>query len=147
MSRIKIAPTVGVCATCPWRIANHGKPHPAKWYAIKNLRRLWNGIRTGEAPGMICHSTDAESAEYGSTKPAPATATPRECGGVILLVRREVNLLNRTPKWADYRRARGRDALTKSGLAYWVNRHIFGAMEGRPIPAVTVDDESAIGLP
>jgi hypothetical protein len=149
MSRVTLAPTVGVCSTCPWRIVNQRdparcKPHPAKWYKPANLRRLWNGIRTGKAPGMVCHSTDAES---GSTKPAPKTATPRECGGVILLVRREVNILNVTPKFADYRAQRGRDALTRMGLAYWLNRHLFGKIEGRPIPSVTIDDEAAIGLP
>lgn len=147
MSTVKPVPNVGVCATCPWRKSNHGKPHPANWYRESNLRRLWNGIRRGQARGMVCHSTDPEAADYGSTKPVPETAQPRECGGALVLVIREVEVLNGCQNFAEYRMKRGKDGMTRPALRQWLNRYVFGAMEGRPIPTVTADDLDGIGLP
>ena len=131
------ASTVGVCATCPWRVCNQGKRHPAKWYTIKNLRRLWNGIRTGEAPGMVCHSTDPESKEYGSTKPVPETAKTQECGGVLIMVFRhfkELGVLN--PK--EYKAKYPKTYLKTLGIATWVERKMISPTFGaNPVPEVT----------
>lgn len=133
--------TIGVCATCPWRKCNHGKPHPAGWYKLANLKRLWNGLRTGNAPGMVCHSTDTRSVEYGSTKAVPECARTTECGGAIFLVIQHVNDCGKS-EWSDYR-ARHRFPLTKNGLRFWASRALFPPF----VPSVTVDDPEAVGLP
>src|SRR5262245_124896 len=108
--------SVGVCATCPWRTCNQRKKHPANWYTLTNLKRLWNGIRKDEAHGMTCHSTDPESRNYGATKQVPETATPRECGGLILLVARhfkEMEDLDPT----QYRRAYPKTHFKPAGIS------------------------------
>ena len=141
MSAVKPAPVVGVCATCPWRREHHGKPHPAGWYTLANLRRLWNGIRSGAAPGMVCHSTDPASAQYGSTKPVPETATPRECGGALALMYRETKRLGDAASYKEYRAGRkfpmSRPALSSKGppefpglmaASVWITSRI-----GRPV--------------
>ncbi len=82
-----------VCETCPFLIKNHRKKHAAKWYAVGNLRRLWNGIRTGRAPGMICHSSDPDSASYGGSgniRPGHEA----DCAGALLLVLANMNAIS-----------------------------------------------------
>lgn len=133
--------TVGVCATCPWRKPNQGKPHPANWYTLANLQRLWNGLRRGIAPGMVCHSTDPESIDYGSTKTVPETARTTECGGAIAVVIQHVNDCGKS-EWGEYR-ARHRFPLTKAGLRFWVSRSMFPPF----VPSVTGDRLEEIGLP
>ncbi len=52
---------------------------------MANLRRLWAGLRSGAAPGMICHSSDPNSREYGgSGKGTPGKEA--ECGGAVMLL-------------------------------------------------------------
>lgn len=91
--------TLRVCATCPWLTVNHGKKHPAAWYkqhdiegwnTKANLRRLWTGLRTGEAPGMVCHSSDSESLSYGG-KEGIKPGHKHECTGSLLLMFGNVN--------------------------------------------------------
>lgn len=125
-----------VCDTCPWLKKNHGKRHAAGWYRASNLRRLWNGLRTGNAPGMICHSTDPNNKEYGGD----ANIVPgheNECGGALMLVIRNVDALNKgeTPPVQP--------SFTRSGLAHWIERHLFGG-------GIRVDCDKApeeIGVP
>lgn len=71
------------CRACPWLTANHRRPHPDGWYTDANRRRLWNGLRTGEAPGMTCHPTDPVNQPVGDN-----TRT-RECAGAWILLARE----------------------------------------------------------
>jgi len=111
--------TVSVCASCPWLKQNHGQPHPAGWYKLSNLKRLWNGLRTGKAPGMVCHSTDPESADYGSTKKVPETVKPRECAGAIILCIRQCNEAGKDI--AAYKQ-RHQYPMNKAGFATWVGR-------------------------
>lgn len=73
------------CAECPWRLSNQGTPHPHGFYAAANLRRLWNGLRTGEAPGMTCHRM-TEWPGYEDTEGRDA----HECRGSLILLVREV---------------------------------------------------------
>lgn len=113
------------CGTCPWRTKLHGTKHPAGWYKASNLRRLWNGIRTGKAPGMVCHSTDSRSAEYGSTKAIPGTIEPRECAGVLILVQRHLDDLGQNTM-LFYRLKWGRMGMTTVALRRWANRILFG---------------------
>jgi hypothetical protein len=122
---LKKKPAIGVCATCPWRKENHGKAHPANWYTAANLRRLWNGLRSGKSPGMVCHATDPESPEYGSTKAPPASARKQDCAGALALVHIEMNALSHAPSFEAYRRARP-DGLTRTGAYVWAERIIFG---------------------
>jgi hypothetical protein len=110
------------CATCPWLIRNHGIPHPTHWYAAKNLRRLWSGIRRGE--GMICHSTDPDATSYGALKNA-AEGNERMCIGSLVLVARTFERLNKSSP-SQYHDGLG-PRMTRRGIARWVERFLFRA--------------------
>lgn len=125
------------CAACPWRKSNLEKPHPHKWYSKKNLLRLWNGLRKYDAPGMTCHPTDADNQVPDGTKPVPESVEKKECAGAIILVTRELRLLE---KHKDYLKIR-KGGLTRAGGAGWVERIIFGP--GLP----NLADEPDIQLP
>lgn len=77
------APTDHPCAACPWLTANHRRRHPEGWYTDANRRRLWNGLRTGDAPGMTCHPTDPLN------QPVRDGICTRECAGAWTLLARE----------------------------------------------------------
>lgn len=130
-----------VCATCPWRTSNHGKPHPEKWYATANLRRLWDGLRRGEAPGMICHSTDPDSIHYGGEK-AVRPGHERHCAGALILIQTEMDALKDAPSLRAYQQARHKP-LTRDGGAAWAWR-ILTVLGGT---SFRVDDAEAVGLP
>ena len=137
---------VDVCATCPFRLANQGKPHPANWYSLKNLRRIWNGIRTGAAPGFTCHASDPESKNYGSTVQVPDTCQPRECGGLLIVVQRHVRDAGESTTLKEYR-GHHRYPMTRAGIAHWVNRALFGSMNGSAPPDVACPNPEKVGLP
>lgn len=109
------------CKGCPWRTENHGKPHPDGWYTKANVKRLWSGLRTGEAPGMSCHPTDpnnpvSEKAQGAGYKEAPEHSEVRECAGSVILQMREVDLFQRADgDFTAYRRGRP-GAMTKVAL-------------------------------
>jgi hypothetical protein len=131
------AECVRVCDTCPWVLANQGKHHPAGWYKVSNLRRLWNGLRTGRAPGMVCHSSDPANKEYGGNadiKPGHEA----ECAGAMVLIARTLNALN-AKKAQPFS-----PPMTKTGIARWVERYFFSG-----IPAIQskFNPETEIGLP
>lgn len=128
--------TPKICATCPWRVVNHGKPHPAGWYRLSNLKRLWAGLRSGRAPGMICHSTDPKNAEYGGNAPIKP-GHENECGGALYLLVRNMNAVSEgkpqpfTPP------------LTKPCMRMLVERHLFsGGLEVMP-----PESPNDVGLP
>ena len=104
-----------VCPTCPWIRQNHGKKHPAKWYSLANLKRLWNGVRTGKAPGMVCHSTDPESPEYGGTNPNIKPGAEHECAGLIQIVIKQVDSVNESKTFKEYQ-AKHKFPFTRTGL-------------------------------
>ena len=83
------------CAACPWRKSNQGKPHPHGWYTKKNLERLWAGLRSGEAPGMTCHPTDLNNEVPEGHRAPPETVEAKECAGALILVIRELKLLEK----------------------------------------------------
>lgn len=119
-----------VCGTCPWLKVNHGKKHSAKWwYSLANLRRLWNGLRTGKAPGMVCHSTDPDSKEYGSEVNVKETSEKRECAGAVILVIKHCNEMGDIgmpaykAKWGKTRLG-----MTLRGFRYWFERCLFGRL-------------------
>lgn len=125
------------CATCPWLTANHGKRHPGGWYLVSNLRRLWNGMRTGRAPGMTCHSSDPRPWEPG-TGPKDGTVL-RECLGSTVLVQRELDALGAAANLKAYRAERPW-GLTRTGALCWVNRVLGGGV-------LTAPRDTAVSLP
>lgn len=127
------------CSGCPWRVsvrqqAEAGtRPDPHGFY----------GLRKGDAPGMSCHPTDDRMGEFDGYAP-PAGAEFRECTGSLIVMQREMRLLEaemadrslRNPI-GDYQRKRGRGgALTRSGIAAFMERLLFGG----GYDAVDLDD-------
>lgn len=142
------------CQYCPWRIANQGKRHPNGWYTKTNLRRLWAGLRTGEAPGMTCHPTDPNNLVPDSWPVKPkAGVTTVECSGALLLVQRELRLYERLV--AKYDRAATKRyrvlhprGLTTTGAFFWAGaRGTFAGtvVGGAPMPVI--EDDPDVGYP
>lgn len=136
------------CSACPWRKSNHGKRNAGGWYTKANLRRLWAGLRRGER--MSCHPTDQRmNDDPGQTVEVPDHVQPRECAGALLMVQRELNLLEALDKTEPEpvraylsQRPRG---LTRRGLGANIQR----AMLPWPgeVPFVAVQDTPDVGLP
>lgn len=125
------------CAGCPWRTANHGKRHPDGWYTKANLRRLWTGLRTGEAPGMSCHPTDpnnpvSEAAQAAGYKEAPDHAEVRECAGSVILQARELMKFQAAGTFTEYRRDNP-GAMTREALFAFGMRAAGAAFGGIPV--------------
>ncbi len=129
-----MASTLRVCETCPWLRKNHGLKHPAKWYTKGNIKRLWNGLRTANAPGMVCHSTDPDNADYGGKGNVRPDFRKQECAGALILVIQNVNAVSAGLPQPN------QPPLTKAGLAHYVSRYLFGGL-----PAV--EDRKDVGLP
>lgn len=102
-------PAPDPCAACPWLTSNHGKKHPGNYYSDANRRRLWKGLRTGDAPGMTCHPTDPEN------QPVKEEQRTRECTGAVVLMQRELNAFEEAVDMTTYRRGRSL-AATREGL-------------------------------
>ena len=125
------------CESCPWRVVNHGKRQTDRpgWYSAANRRRLWRGLTNGEAPGMTCHATDERT---GAAKPG---AEMHECAGALLLVKRELQLVE--TEQADYKKRFNRRLhFTRAGLAYWMERMLMGP----GIPDIGEDNGVGLGL-
>jgi hypothetical protein len=134
MERMNNSKLIRVCETCPWLTKNHGRKHPAKWYTTTNLRRLWTGLRTGNAPGMTCHSSDPRSNEYGGKgdiKPGKV----HECGGALNLIIANINAISAGTEQPH------QPPLSKRTLAHYVERCLF-----RTLPAVE-DRSTEVSLP
>ena len=118
----------GVCATCPWLIENHGKPHPGGWYKPSNIRRLWNGLRSGAAPGMTCHNTDARPWPETDPKAPKPDVKMHECIGALTMVAREFNAMQNHFKaggtFRTYRVERPA-GFTLRGARAWAERIAF----------------------
>lgn len=74
---------------------------------------------------MICHATDPEAVSYGGDK-VVAPGHDRECLGATTLVQRELKIVERYTDFRQYRRDHP-DGFTRTGLAQWVNRIVFGS--------------------
>jgi hypothetical protein len=134
-----MAADLKICETCPWLRKNHGRPPKEGWYkgwyTERNLRRLWTGLRTGAAPGMICHSTDPNNAEYGGPGKVKAGHL-QECGGAVLLVALNLKAVE------EGRPQPIQPPMTKGALAEWVWRILTRG------GTITVDDRSdEVGVP
>ena len=140
-------PMKSPCAHCPWRKSNQGKRHAGGWYTLKNLRRLWAGLRSGEAPGMTCHPTDPNNPLPEGFKEVSKETETKECAGALLLVIRELKLIEKISKEDNsldrYFRERKR-GLTKNGAAFWIMSRIQAAgtpLGGPPIPNLEEDPD------
>lgn len=143
------------CSQCPWRKSNQGKRTPWGFFTAKNLRRLWNQIRSGGRP-QSCHLTDPSNLDHVAAG-APANAKPKECPGSVILVLREVQRVVDIaagepiePEHIDQYLKERPKGLKKKGLLYWMIARIqMGKMpfmsEGE-LPEVDVADVE-IGLP
>lgn len=143
------------CGTCPWRPENHGAENPEgweetnqqiqeehgesleDWYSEENLRRLWEGLRTGRAPGMICHATDPNADDYGGD-PAKE-GHERYCTGALILQMRHLKLMEAVLEIYDgdqadtcYQNLADGDHMTTEGFAQLVETIMFGSMRGTP---------------
>lgn len=113
------------CAACPWRTANHGRRHPDGWYTKANRDRLWAGMRRGAL--MSCHPTDPENPTPEGVREVPADVVTRECAGILVLVQREMNLIDRIAATTTqdlarrYRQLRSR-GLTLEGITANIHR-------------------------
>jgi len=136
------------CDACPWRKSNQGKRTSGGWYTKRNLRRLWAGLRTGEAPGMTCHPTDPDNPPSDAGAQAPEDAQTKECYGSVLLVVRELKVAEglhaehqeRTAQ--VYRKVRPK-GLTRAGIAHWIFRFAVNApflTGGPPLPSTFTED-------
>lgn len=138
------------CKTCPFRASNVGKVEPRKWFTVKNLLRIWNGVRRGKAPGMLCHRTDVNAADYGM-KPAPPGTVAQECAGLLVVVARHAKLIEAAcqkggaPRevWLRYTRVVARPFSRMAFVGGWVPRLALGGVPivgGEPVPNVDVDE-------
>lgn len=133
-----------ICETCPWLTKNHGKKHTSAWYrehpTIKgwyskaNLRRLWAGLRTGAAPGILCHSTDPDSKDYGG-KGTIKPGKERACAGALNLIYANVNA------FAKNQPQPFQPQMTKHAIADYVWRRITGQLP------VVEDRQADVSLP
>lgn len=136
------------CAHCPWRESNQGKRHPGHYYTLANLKRLWNGLRSGEAPGMTCHPTDPNNPVPEGCPSVPDGVETRECTGALLLVTRELKLIEKTGDFKEYRRLR-RAGLSREGIIHWaLGRCKLGGTimgTGAKIPLIEEDSDVQYG--
>jgi hypothetical protein len=84
-------------------------------------------MRTGQAPGMVCHSTDPENVTYGGDKILKPDNKKQECIGLNILIQKELNILQTYKDFRQYRRDRPH-GFTRPGLAVWVERILFGSV-------------------
>lgn len=115
------------CATCPWRTANHGKPHPDGWYTKRNRARLWAQLRRGEM--MSCHKTDPANPVPSGVKPVPYGTEVHECAGALVLQQREIMNFQRCKSLPLYR-SQHPNGLLRAGLLTIAERAVFGGMSG-----------------
>lgn len=138
-----VAPIDHACAACPWRTSNHGRRHAEGWYTKWNRRRLWNGLRTGNAPGMTCHPTDPDT---NPDSPPKAGQETRECAGAWLLIAREMEAFKVAGSVPAYRRGRSL-SMTREGLAVAMAA-LLPPPFGRGLVGMKIieDDDVSLGL-
>lgn len=122
------------CAQCPWRLSNQGTEHPHGFYDADNIKRLWDGLRTGEAPGMSCHPTDSRMAEFSGYEGTAEREVMHECAGSLVMLAREfarfqAHTIDVEREMAEgvkvragealrrYRKEAGRNGMTREGLS------------------------------
>lgn len=134
------------CAHCPWRESNQGKRTPGHYYTAANLRRLWTGLRTGDAPGMTCHPTDPNNPVPEGCPAVPEGTETKECTGSLLLVMRELKMIEKFGDVMPYLRMRGRVGLSKDGVVHWVLGRVKlgGTIMGSGAALPALDDDPGV---
>jgi hypothetical protein len=131
-------------------MSNQGRPHRDGWFTKKNLRRLWNALRRGEAPGMTCHPTHPREG-FDFLDADPKT---HECAGLLLIVQRELHMVQTLQRklgdkvaFETYLTQR-RQGLTRTGLLWWaVSRcALAGTIMGGP-PMDVIEEDADVGYP
>lgn len=154
--RSGIAPACATpCAACPWRTANHGRRHPDGWYTKTNRDRLWAGMRRGAR--MSCHPTDPENPVPEGAREVPADVVTRECAGVLVLIQREMAVIDQIADDAAhgqeiarrYRQLRPR-GLTLEGITSNIHRIMLSRIDGGlerfgALPMTKVDLDLEVG--
>lgn len=141
------------CAQCPWRANNQGKPHRRGFYTKANLRRLWDGLRTGQDP-QSCHLTDPSHPDHLEAG-APENATPQECPGSVIIVMRELTELAggvggeiTRERISAHFHDRPQSGFSVQGLNFWLVARMQLAGQpligGPPVPEVDVDDPEVL---
>lgn len=140
------------CKGCPFLRENQGKKTDGGFYSVKNLRRLWSGVRQGET--MICHATDPNAHESGSpAHPKEGQIKPgneRVCLGALFLFKREEQLmggLGSFKQYAKHPRA-AKPPMTKMGFLRVVEAVMFANTPlGCTIEWLMPDMSANVGLP
>lgn len=75
---------------------------------------------------MSCHPTDPENPIPDGAREVPADVVTRECAGILVLIQREMNIIDRMAATTDdlarrYRKLRSR-GLTLEGIAANIHR-------------------------
>jgi hypothetical protein len=145
------------CAQCPWRLSNQGTPHPHGFYTKANIKRLWDGLRTGAAPGMSCHPTDSRMADYEGYEQTAEREQMYRCTGSAVMVAREVARfqaftrevereqeagakLRRDEALRRYRAEAGRYGMSRDGLSALVWQWMTHSFEFPPVEAINDPD-------
>ena len=145
------------CAQCPWRLSNQGTPHPHGFYDKGNIKRLWDGLRTGEAPGMSCHPTDSRMAEYEGYEQTAEREQMYRCTGSMVMVARELARFQAHTRDVDqeteagaklprgealkrYRAEAGRHGMTRDGLGELVWQWATGSFKFPDVAAINDRD-------
>ncbi len=130
------------CKECPWRKSNQGKRTKGGFYTKANLRRLWAGLRTGEAPGMTCHGADPRGKAIDAEPVEDLGGESKvECAGALLLVQRELRKIEADPSSYPFRL---RTALARRGAWWWgIGRCAMAdtPMGGPSMPVVEEDPD------
>ena len=149
-------PKLNICPNCPWLKANHGRRSPGGFYTKRNLRRLWNEVRSGK--GMqSCHMTDPVHPDHVAAG-TPLTAQPHECPGSVALAVRELLKLKAVRDRVESEQAvevylrENPGGLKRQGIFFWLMQRVslVGVpVIGRdPLPWIDpqlVDDEELCG--
>lgn len=135
------------CAQCPWRVENQGKPTPGGFFTKRNLRRLWGQIRRGGGV-QSCHVTDTSHPDHVAAGAKDIPSGVRECGGSLVLVQRELRILQAlsgggeaSDEGVEEYLARGDLGLTKEGLLYHAVARAMPLPLGTGEPMICVDEE------
>lgn len=145
------------CATCPWRgkvrndpafakIETSADGETIKWYSLKNLRRLWRGLRDGTH--MSCHATDENNPRPDGWKPIPKDTEMKVCIGAVILMQREVmrfqEACESSPKKQGLKiyRQQHPKGISRDGMTVLADELIFGGPLREERPDLNEEDIS-----
>ncbi|MEV4987667.1 hypothetical protein [Pseudarthrobacter sp. LMD1-1-1.1] len=116
------------CRECPFRVENRHREHPLGiQYTDGEFAKLWRGV--SQDGGMFgCHMWDADLhpfdesvKEAGFHKPAEV-GSRIECAGMVAMVKRELEIADAAPSYAEYQQQRPLGMSKKAILRYSARR-------------------------